>query len=200
MSARAPRDAAFTLVEALVSLFIFGLISAGCVAMLMQSVDSQRRVGEAQEALREVQVARALIEADLQQIAPRPVREADGRVRPAFIGGDADTALAFVRAAAEPDAQRGMVTSLAFVEYRIEDGRLMRRSRAYLDAGANTPVAERVVLAHADDMHFEFYDGRAWREQWLSASRAEPLPRAVALVFKAPRYGDVRIEALLGLS
>ena len=82
------------------------------------------------EALRELQTARALLASDLAQVVPRGVQEADGRFRPRFLGGDADTALAFTRAAAEPDAEAGANTSLAFVEYVIDgEGRVLRRRR-----------------------------------------------------------------------
>lgn len=198
MSARAPNEAGFTLVEAMVSLFVFSIIALGCVAMLMQSVDSQRRVSEAHEALRELQTARALLAGDMAQLVARDVRQADGTRRPSFVGGDAGTALSFVRAAAEADAARGAVTTLSYVEYTIEDDQIVRTSRAYLDANDVTPTVERVIFARAADAHFEFHDGIEWREQWTSIGGQAP-PRAVALVATVPRYGEVRLEALVGL-
>ncbi|MGE0597326.1 MAG: type II secretion system minor pseudopilin GspJ [Hyphomonadaceae bacterium] len=194
---RPTADAGFTLVEAMVSLFVFGLIAAGCVSMLMQSVTSQQRVAEAHEGLRELQTARALLAADLAQVAIRPTRDAEGAQRPSFIGGAGATGLAFVRAAAEPDAERGGDTSLLYVEYLIEDGRVLRRSRSYLDATVDTPIGERVVLEAAGDAHFVFNDGARWIEEW-GAQGGQP-PRAVALIAETPRYGAVRLEALVGL-
>lgn len=196
MSRAVRSDAGFTLVEALVSLFVFSLIAAGCTALLMQSVRSQRDISEAHEQLRELQNARALLESDLGQMALRQVRTVEGARRPAFIGGDADIAMAFVRASAEPDPDHGASTRLAYVEYRIEEGRLIRISRTYLDAIATTPSAERVVLGEARDIRFEFFDGASWRPQWIAVSRGAP--RAVALVATLPRYGEVRIETLAG--
>lgn len=197
---RTRADAGFTLVEALVSLFVFSLIAAGSVLMLMQSVDTQRRVGEAQAALREVQTVRALLSADLAQMAPREVREADGSVRPRFIGGDADIALGLVRAWAEPDGEAGARSHLAVVEYRLVDGALVRAMRTDLDAGPATDMAERIVLRDAGAAHFEFFDGQQWRREWLMGSRGAAPPRAVALVFASPRYGPVRIETAMGLA
>lgn len=193
-------DAGFTLVEALVSLFVFSLIAAGSVLMLTQSVTSQRQVGEAQAALREVQAARALLSADMMQIAERPTRGPDGRARPHFIGGDADSPLMLVRAAAEPDRGLGARTALVLVEYHFRDGAITRSSRAGLDqAGGGADAGERVIVADAGDPHFEFYDGVEWRREWLSATRGAPPPRAVALVFNSRRYGPMRIEATSGL-
>lgn len=196
---RAHADSGFTLVEALISLFVFSLVAAGSVLMLMQSVDTQNRVGEAQAALTEVQAARATLSADLAQYVPREIREANGSVRPRLIGGDADMPLAFVRAGAEPDPERGAVTTLALVEYRFVDGQIVRRSRQQLEAGEQAVMAERVIVADAGAPRFEFYDGAAWRQEWLVGARSASPPRAVALVFTSRRYGEVRIEALVGV-
>jgi general secretion pathway protein J len=192
------RDAGFSLVEALVSLFVFGIISAGCVAMLMQSANTQSRVATAHASMRELETARALLSADLAQIVGRGVREADSSQRPRFIGGDADVALAFVRAAAEPGPEGGAFTSLAVVEYAFEENSIVRRSRAYLDATEETPEISRVMFADARDARFEFFDGVIWRTEWLSGAGGQAMPRAVALVATLPRYGEIRIEALTG--
>ncbi|MBY0562959.1 MAG: type II secretion system minor pseudopilin GspJ [Hyphomonadaceae bacterium] len=201
MSARrAADDAGFTLIEAMISLFVFSLIAAGSVLMLTQSVNTQARVAEAQAALRDVQTARAVLSADLAQYVGREIREANGRVRPRLIGGDADAPLAFVRAAAEPDGERGAITSLALVEYVFVDGSLIRRSRTRLDGAAIEETTESVVIADAGEARFEFYDGAAWRQQWLVGAQGSAPPRAVALIFASRRYGEVRIEAMVGLS
>jgi general secretion pathway protein J len=199
MTKRAPRDGGFTLVEALVSLFVFSLIASGCVLMLMQSVDSQRRVGEAHEALREVQTARALLAADMAQLVMRDGREANGQRRAAFIGGDVDAPLSFVRATAEPDETRGVVTALALVEYRIVDGQVRRSNRANLETVGDAPMSERILFAEASNARFEFFDGAQWTPQWLIGSGGGAAPRAVALIVDLPRYGEVRIEAFVGL-
>lgn len=198
MSRRGAADAGFTLVEAMVSLFVFSLIALGCVAMLSQSVASQQRVAAAHEALRELQTARALLSADLAQVTLRTTRDAQGARRPSFIGGDEAIGLAFVRAAAEPHPERGADTDLLYVEYVIDgEGRVLRRSRSALDPAPDAPVNERVVFAQAQSARFVFNDGAQWVEQW-SAQGGRP-PRAVALIAATPRYGEIRLEALVGL-
>lgn len=187
----------FTLVEALVSLFVFSLIAVGCTVLLMQGVESQRRVAAAQASLRELQTARSLLTNDMLQLAPRRVRQADGGHMPMFAGA-AERGVAFVRAAAEASPQ-GARTSLAFVMYAIEDGRVVRRSRALLDeAPPNSgAMTERIIFARAEEARFEFYDGAEWRPQWQAVT-AGMAPRAVALALRLPRYGVIRIEAATG--
>lgn len=191
---RPASDAGFTLVEALVSLFVFGLIASGAVMMLAQGVATQGRVSEAQAALREVQNVRALLTADLMQYAPREI-VTEQSVRPRMIGGDSELPLAFVRAAPAASDQ-GAQTRVALVEYVFRDGAVLRRTRAVNGAG---PVSERVIVADAGAPRFEFFDGAMWRAQWLVGSQGSAAPRAVALVFTSSRYGKMRIEALVGL-
>lgn len=194
MTARAPADAGFTLVEALVSLFVFGLIASGCVMLLMQGVHSQRRVSEAHAALRELQTARSLLSSDLAQLAPRRTRTPTNAYAPFFMGSQ-EAGLAFVRASAEPDPERDAVTTLTHVAYVVDGERLIRRSRRDLDPLAGSAGMDRIVFARAENVRFEFFDGAQWRTTW-----AEGAPRAVALLATVPRYGDVRIEAATGLS
>lgn len=196
MSARS--ESGFTLVEALVSLFVFSIIAAGCVAVLMQSVESQKRASAAQAALAELQSARSLLSGDLLQITPRQVRRADDGRSASFAGGAGG--MGFVRVLAEPDAAQGAAVSLTYVEYVVQEGQLVRRSRAALDPAAETDGAiERVVFESIEDARFEFFDGAQWREAWAARGSAG-MPRAVAFEAVLPRYGRVRIETLTGLS
>jgi general secretion pathway protein J len=175
------------------------MIAAGCASMLMQSVDSQRSISSAHEALRDLQTTRALLAGDLMQAAPRAVRSAEGSRRPEFLGGDEDIGLAFTRAAAEPDPNAGAVTTLLYVEYAVHDGALVRRTRAYPDALPDSAPLERVVMRDVSSARFSFYDGVSWGEGWASAGYGGALPRAVALEVETRRYGKVRILTLVGL-
>ncbi|MDX2236448.1 MAG: type II secretion system minor pseudopilin GspJ [Hyphomonadaceae bacterium] len=195
----ARREAGFTLVEALVSLFVFSLVAAGCTALLMQSVASQSRVAEAHEALRALQTARALLAGDAAHIVARAVRDPDGARRPVFVGGDADAPLAFVRVIGEPDAAGGATTSLAYVEYVFRDGDVIRRSRTLLDPAADDAAVERVVLRGVTNPRFAFFDGAQWRDAWAGTTTALQPPRAIALIATLPRYGEVRMDVYVGL-
>lgn len=79
--------AGFTLVEMLVAVLVFALISAAGVVVLAQAADHQATVGARLDRLGEFQRARALLQADLSQVALRRVRSPDGgAARDAFAG------------------------------------------------------------------------------------------------------------------
>ncbi len=191
-------DAGFTLVEALVSLFVFSLIATGCVAMLMQSVGSQRAVSESQSALRELQSARALLGADALQIAYRATREVDGARIPAFVGS-ASQGLAFVRGGTDVGGDGQGLGRLYAIRYFLDDGALVRRSRVDLDpaADAGAAVPDRIVFRSVRDGRFEYFDGANWRADWSVVDGVGGLPKAIAFVGVVPRYGDIRIEVLV---
>lgn len=198
MTGVANHQSGFTLVEALVSLFVFALVAGGCVAMLGQTVQAQSRVGEAQEELRELQSARALLVSDATQIAPRIVRSRvdQGRM---FVGvGGVRPEIRFVRAAGDSGSPDQLSTSLVAVEYRLDaEGRLIRSTREALDVAGQAEVRERELLAGAQDVRFEFHDGAGWREDWSATGLT--IPRAIAIIATVPRYGRVRLQALTGL-
>ncbi len=194
----AARQSGFTLAEALVSLFIFALVAGGAVALLAQSLNAQRSVSEAQERLRSVQAARALLASDMAQIAFRIPREPN-RLPAVFVGtGGAEPEMSFVRLVGERGARDGLATSQVFVSYAIDAaGRLMRETRTALDPGAASHSRSRALLEGAADIRFEFNDGGGWRQDWPMSTAG--VPRAVAIIATLPRYGAIRLQAMTGL-
>ena len=115
MKSAAQSEAGFTLVEAMVSLFIFALVAGGAVLLLSQTLQAQGRVEAAQEELRALQSARSLLVSDFAQITPRIVRK-EGRLPVVFhaVGG-ARPEMSFVRGAGEPGSDDRISTSLVAV-------------------------------------------------------------------------------------
>lgn len=192
------REEGFTLVEMLVSLVIFGLLSAAGVALLSFSVRAQDMADERLEALAAIRRTGALLTGDLAQAAPRIVRDEAGAVRPAFVGGDGQggsLALALVRRGWDnPDGAAR--PSLQKVEYRLVDDRLERRAYRYLDGAA--PMEPVTVLADVRALRLRYRDeDGAWRDRW-DPSRITDLPRAVEMVATVGDGGSVRQLFLVG--
>lgn len=196
MSRQTPQgQAGFTLVEALVSLFVFGLIAAGSTGLLMQAARAQRQAAEAHEALAKLQTARSLLMGDLAQITPRAPRSAlNAGQGPIFVGGDAEIGLGFVRSVMVGDGGSPPSNRLAYVAYAIENDRLLRRVRSDLVAPAAPAEDDQILLEGAKNLKFAFFDGTAWHDQWIAMDGG--LPRAVALSGEVPRYGPIRIAVL----
>ena len=182
----------FTLAELLVSLFIFGLLSAAGVALLSFSVRAQESAEARLDDLAEFRRAGALLAADLAQAAPRQARDSSGNPRPAFTGTGGEqsgVALGFVRRGWE-NLDEAPRASLQRVEYSLVDDRLERRVHPRLDGAA--PLAATTIVTGVRRIRLRYRDREgAWRERW-DPTRASELPLAVEIVIDAEGSGTTR--------
>jgi len=197
MRRRAPRTAGFTLVEMLIALTIFGMLTAGGVALLSFSVTSQEMTERQLATVGSIRRAGALLSADLAQATARPWRDGDGRQQPAFSGapGRETRIMTLVRAGWDnPDQQPR--ASLQRVEYRLQGGRLLRIGYASVDGGGAAAVTTLIDEVQQLNLRFRDREG-LWRGEWQSADPGE-LPVAVELIVSSPRFGPVRQLFLVG--
>ncbi|GAB4125744.1 MAG: type II secretion system minor pseudopilin GspJ [Rhodothalassiaceae bacterium] len=192
------KERGFTLVELLVALFILGLIAAAAAVSLKGVSEARRGVAQTASGISDLMSARALIRSDLAQIAMRPTRGSDGLLRSFLFDGrheaDAEGLLmAFARAGRSNLGAYAQHGSVVYVEYRLEKGDLLRRVHPVPDGGA-AGASEVRLIAGAGPVSLRYFDGRAWHESWRTpAQGSTPLPRAVAIAFRA---GDLDVEHL----
>lgn len=188
----------FTLVELLVALTIFGMLSAAGVALLSFSVRAQDAADERLGELAEIRRAGAMLTADLAQAAPRLTRDDAGSVRAAFGGGTGQSepvSLTLVRRGWD-NLEGAPRPSLQKVEYRLVEGRLERRGYRYLD-GAR-PMAAMTLVDGVQRLRLRYRDDEGeWRDRWDPTWLTE-LPRAVELVMEIENSGTVRQLFLTG--
>jgi general secretion pathway protein J len=186
------------LVELLVSLFIFALLSAAGVALLRFSVQAQDVAEQRLGDLAALRRAGALIAGDLAQAAPRLSRDEAGTQRPAFAGGTGEedgAALAFVRRGWE-NVDGAPRSSLQKIEYRLAGGTLVRRAFPLVDGAP--PQADAALLDGVRRLRLRYRDREgAWRTRW-NPTRASDLPRAVELVIDVEGEGMTRQVFLTG--
>jgi general secretion pathway protein J len=138
-----------------------------------------------------------MLKADLAQPVMRTVRDAYGDNRlPAFSGGVTrqgdGTLMSFVRGGWVNPGQAEARSSLQFVQYVLEDERLIRRSRSRLDATVNTPEEERVLLSGISNLEIRFYQGGQWTERYGTGRTGQAgLPEAVALDMDVDGFGHL---------
>lgn len=191
MSRSAVSRAGFTLVELMVALFIFGIVSAAGVALLGFSVDSQAASREALADMGAIRRMNASLINDLGQIAPRPARDQAGARQNAFYGGggaDGDLLISFVRRGwsnyeNEPRA------SLQKVDYRLADGVLERRAYPHVDGAEPLPAAR--LVSGIESIALRYRSDGEWRDRW-DPTLASALPDAVELIVEIEGLGPVR--------
>ena len=191
-----PYLSGFTLVEMLVALAIFGMITAAGVGLLSVSARTQATSDRLLAELGELRRVDALLTADLAQAASRRYRDRDGRPTRAFTGrgGGEPMLLMFVRRGWD----RGAMGDAAVqrVGYRLEGGRLERLAFAQVDGG-NDGIAV-TLLDDVRALRLRYRDDRGdWREVW---DEGDPLrlPVAVELITDSERHGMVRQLFVVG--
>lgn len=182
----------FTLVEMLVALFIFALITAAGVAVMGSTLNNQSQVRERVERYAQLQRTRALLKADLSQAASRPTRDERGEpALTAFAGGSpwgpGGPLLALSRRGHEnPDAAPR--ASLQYVEYALVGDRLERRARPALDGAALGPP--QVLITGVAAAEPGFLHNGVWSPQWKGVP-ASDIPAAVRLKLTLTDLGVV---------
>ncbi len=179
------RQNGFTLVEMLIALFVFGLLTSGGVAMMRFSLNNEAVVREHTARLSQLQAESAILKADLSQAALRPVRGADGSAGPDGLGGGGDGALfSLVRRGWEnPDgAPRA---SEQRVEYRLAGGRLERLASQALDGAPFNPP--RTLIEGVSGLRVTYLSHGAW----TGAPPLGELPQAVRLDITIARLGQI---------
>lgn len=178
----------FTLVETLVALFVFALLAATAVVVLGNTADAQLRLSEISGSVQDFQRLRAALRADLAQAAERLPRDERGDRQPAFAAGGGARMFGFVRRGWENPGAAPRA-SLQYVEYRFEDGAIVRYARPMVD-GAE--FGEPAVLARGiTAVAVAYRDGDAWREAW-DPLQPTMLPVAVRIDASTARFGTVR--------
>jgi general secretion pathway protein J len=195
---RPPAEQGFTLVELLVSLLIFGMLSAAGVALLTFSVRAQDLADERLDQLAGFRRFGAILTSDLAQAAPRISRDEAGATRAAFTGGSGETegaSLLFVRRGWE-NLDGSPRPSLQKVQYRLREGRLERISYRYLDGAAAMEPAPLIDRVRSLRLRYRERKGE-WRDRW-DPERIGEMPTALELVINIEGSGTIRQLFLIG--
>ena len=189
----------FTLLELLVALAIFAVVSTlaltGYTQLQQQSEYAEQRLSR----LREVQRAVQTLCQDLEQLEPRPIREPLGDTRlPALQATETpDYRLQLTRAGWSNTAGLPRPT-LQRVGYRLdEDDVLWRDHWPVLDRTLVVEPVEQRLMDGVRSVNFRFLtSNRQWVDQWPSpqAGRGDDRarPAAIEVVLELEDWGEIR--------
>lgn len=199
MNRRKRNTRAFTLIEVLVSLAIFAILSALAYGALAQTLDSVEFLNERMDRLQAVQRTIRLLSEDLQQLSPRPIRDelGDG-FGPAL---DTDFQSGFALELTHGGWNNPIVlprSTLQRSAYRIEDDELIRYHWNVLDRTLANEALSITLLDGVESILFRFMQTNGeWTEQWPPQDRPGPLgarqrPRAVEIILTLTAEGEIR--------
>ncbi len=201
----------FTLLELLVALSVFAVVSMMAYGGLQSVLETRARVQAEGERLGELQLALGVMTRDLSQHVDRPWRDQWGEERPS-IGLDRlafEPRLELIRAGGREGDQR---SELRRIGYELDDGVVYRLMWAGIDGGGPMPDGRTRLAGHADDpqrritglrvaFHYRETGGDADGAGRMMVADGWPLPgpaaegvelRAVEVILELERGGTVR--------
>lgn len=190
----------FTLLEMLVAIAIFALLSIGAYQVLQGVLTSDEVAKRKESQLSELQIALTLLERDISQIVPRSGRiEGESNhvlLAAARFGQQSDDwGMAFIRTGwLNPD---GLLprSQLQRVGWRLKESRLERLSFLYPDPIIGLEPQSQTVLKGVSAFRLFFFDNNSWKEEW---SQRNVLPEGIAVELELEDYGTLRRQFLLG--
>ncbi|HVL00252.1 MAG TPA: type II secretion system minor pseudopilin GspJ [Dongiaceae bacterium] len=152
------RMSGLTLIELLIAMSIFAVMAVSMFIAFDNVQTAKEVTDQSSERLRQYQSAFNRIGQDLQQLAPRPVRDEYGDPLYAMHRED-DGSLAFTRAGWTRSAffSKHPRSNLQRVQYYLEDGKLMRAYWNGLDVGPNDKPTRTELLDGVSELKFQFY-------------------------------------------
>jgi general secretion pathway protein J len=194
-------QAGLTLIELLVAVAIFSILAALAYGGLVNVLDTRRSVEIESQRLATLQRAFLRIGRDLEQAAPRAIRDAYGDQQPAlhnrvdsYEGMQTVIELSVAGRRALPGETGG---SLQRISYVIRDDTLLRLSWPVLHRAQDTVAHESTLLEGVEELKLRYLTQEGeWLTEW--PREAEPtttgpaLPRAVELTMELEHWGSLR--------
>lgn len=190
---------AFTLIEVLVALAVFGFMSMLAYTALASTLSNADYLSDRMDRLQSIQRTVRHLSTDLIQAAPRPVRDELGdSFRPALLAALGSEFLLELTHGGWGNPAGLPRSTLQRVAYRLDDTELIRYHWTVLDRTyANEPVAT-VLLDDVESLYFRFYQANGevsatWppvAQQGNAGLRTRP--RAVEIILTLTDQGEIR--------
>lgn len=186
----------FTLLELLVALSIFALISAMAYGGMSRVLGQQAQTEAKADKLQQLQITYTIFERDFGQLVNRPVRNAYGNSLGALVGSDGIDGVELTRSGrANPAGFRR--SGLQRVRYISEDEKLLRQAWKVLDRSPDSEAVQQVLYEPLDAFSLRYLDDTdKWRETWppvvaSTATSSTPvgLPKVVEVTLETRDFG-----------
>lgn len=189
----------FTLLEVLLALVIFSMLSLSAYAVLQNVILSNDVTEHKIQRLTELQKAMQIMAGDFYQVIDRSWRE-EGMSTQTVIETNAaqlhsdEDALAVVRAGWLNPGGRLRRSELQRVGYRLTYGHLERLSWLYPDVVTGTQPQATRLLSGVEHFKLRFYKDGLWRSDWQTSTE---LPQALEVTLTLSDYGQIQRHFLL---
>jgi len=178
-----------TLLELLVVVAVFSIMSAAAYSSLQSSLKAEENFGAAMQELEAVQMSLALFERDIMQLSPRSIRDAYGDNEAAIVllnGRD----LFFTRGG-NFSSLRLNRAELTRVGWSLRDEQLIRSQWRRLDSTQGDRPLSAAVLSNVTRLQIRVLDqDNNWRLDWPVAASGKV--RALEITLEVADWGEIR--------
>ena len=188
----------FTLLEMLVAIAIFAVVSTLALTGYTQLQQQSEYLEQRLSRLREVQRAVQTLCQDLEQLEPRPVREplGDGYLPALQVTDTLEYRLQLTRAGWSNTGGLPRPT-LQRVGYRVQDEQLWRDYWPALDRTLTVEPVKVRMLDGVRSVRFRFLTStRQWVDRWpaqqVGARNERSRPAAIEVVIELEDWGEIR--------
>lgn len=193
------RQKGFTLLEMLVAIAIFSLLTLSARQLFMSVIDAKEITRSNLQRLKEVEHTMLVLEQDFRQLVDRGVRT-DGYVSTQSLFSDDtmlntdDQAIAFVRSNWRNPAQQLPRSELQRVSYRLKSHRLERMHHPVLDPLENAEPVNRELLDGVNSLKFRFFYNSKWHNTLQDSGQ---LPEGLLIEMDLQDLGRIERRFLL---
>ncbi len=182
----------FTLLEVLIAIFIFTIVSIIMVSGLRTVLNSQSVTSIQADKLANLQLTLLLMSRDLEQAINRPITSAKGNIETSLVG--TPTNVTFTHAGfANPQGQLQRST-LQRTQYALEKTHLLRNTWPVLDQTAQTLPDSRILLDNLSDLRFEYLDPKGkFANHWPPSNSQSPsaTPKGIRVHLSIKNWGKI---------
>ena len=191
----------FTLLELLVALSIFSILSVMAYGGLHSVITTKQSIEKAADRVSEIQLVMMRISNDLRQAVKRKIRDEYGDFLPAMQSSQSgDESMSWTRAGYRNPAQL-IRSNVQRVSYKFDNQKLLRVTWSVLDRAQDTEAMETEVLTNIESIEWRFLNNKLeWVSEWPedeTTTEEAPLPKAVEFSFELQDMGKIRRLILL---
>jgi general secretion pathway protein J len=180
----------FTLLEILIALFIFTIVSVIMVSTLHAVLTSQSATEKKAMRLTELQTALILVSRDLEQTVNRPITTSKDAIE-LFIG--TPNSVTFTHAGLVNPMGELHRSTLQRTEYILDRNQFIRVTWPVLEQTAKTQSDQRILLKNVAQLRFEYLDDKGrFQNNWpVENNKDALLPKAVRMTLTLHEWGSL---------
>ena len=183
------RQSGITLLELLIVITIFSIMSAAAYSGLQNSLKAEENFSASMKDLEAVQMSLTLFQRDIMQLSPRAIRDAFGDNEAAIVlfnGQD----LFFTRGGNFSSLKLDQ-TELTRVAYSLQDEQFIRSHWRHLDSTQGDQPLRASLLSKVTNLQIRILDqNNIWHLDWPISASGEI--RALELTLELEDWGEIR--------